>query len=94
MSPADRAELERALGEGEVRATIQTHGVSTVRETRMAGVWWVEHRDAQGELQAELREVAQVPAILASAADEIASAARALREHLRSGAPLGARSEG
>ena len=52
----------------------------------MAGVWWVEHRDAQGKLQAELLEVTQVPAILASAADEIASAARALREHLSLGA--------
>ena len=87
-------ELERALGEGEVRATIHAHGVSTVRETRMAGVWWVEHRDAARRAEAELLEVAEVPAILASAADEIASAARALREHLRSGAPLGARSEG
>ena len=41
-------------------------------ETRMSGVWWVEHRDAQGKLMAELLEVAQVPAILASASDEIA----------------------
>ena len=28
----------------------------------MSGVWWVEHRDAQGELMAELLEVTQVPA--------------------------------
>ena len=91
MSPQDRTELERALGEGEVQATISAEGLSTVRETRMSGVWWVEHRDAQGELIAELLEVAQVPAILASASDEIAAAARALREHLRSGAPPGAR---
>jgi hydrogenase-1 operon protein HyaF len=94
MSPADRSELQCALGEGEVRATIQTQGLSIVRETGKCGVWWVEHRDAQGELKAELLEVAQVPAILASATDEIAAAARALREHLRSGMPLGARREG
>jgi len=94
MSPEDRSELERVLGEGEVRATIQTEGRSVLRETRMSGVWWVEHRDAQGELTAELLEVAQVPAILASASDEIAAAARALREHLKSGATLGARREG
>jgi hydrogenase-1 operon protein HyaF len=90
MSPEDRSELQRVLGEGEVRATIQTQGLSTLRETRMSGVWWVEHRDARGELIAELLEVAQVPAILASASEEIAAAARALREHLRSGAPPGA----
>jgi hypothetical protein len=69
MSPEDRSELERVLGEGEVRATIQT----------------------QGELKAELLEVAQVPAILASASEEIAAAARALREHLSLGVSPGAR---
>jgi hydrogenase-1 operon protein HyaF len=94
MSPEDRSELERVLGEGEVRATIQTEGRSVLRETGMSGVWWVEHRDAQGELMAELLEVAQVPAILASASDEIAAAARALREHLGSGVALGTRREG
>jgi hypothetical protein len=46
----------------------------------VAGVWWVEHRDRQGELIAELIEVTEVPPILASAPDEIAAAARQLRE--------------
>ncbi len=82
MSPQDRTELERALGEGEVKATVRAAGLSTVRETRIAGVWWVEHRDEAGEPIAELLEVTQVPAILASASDEIAAAARALREQL------------
>ena len=86
MSPQDRSELERVLGQGEVRATIDAEGRSTLRETRMSGVWWVEHRDAQGALVAELLEVAQVPAILASEFDEIAAAARSLRAHLSSGA--------
>jgi hydrogenase-1 operon protein HyaF len=82
MSPEDRSELKRALGEGEVGAIVQTQGRSILRETGVAGVWWVEHRDAHGELTAELLEVAHVPAILASASDEIAAAAHALRERL------------
>ncbi len=86
MSPQDRSELESVLGEGEVRATIEAEGLSTLRETHMSGVWWVEHRNAQGELVAELLEIAYVPAILASASDEIAAAARTLREHLSLGA--------
>jgi hydrogenase-1 operon protein HyaF len=86
MSPQDRSELQAVLGEGEVRATIEAEGISTLRETRMSGVWWIEHRDAQGELVAELLEIAHVPAILASATDEIAAAARTLREHLSLGA--------
>ncbi len=82
LSPHDRTELKRALGNGEVEASINAEGVSSLRETRISGVWWVEHRDAHGELIAELLEVTRVPEILASASDEIAAAAQALRERL------------
>jgi hydrogenase-1 operon protein HyaF len=83
MSPQDRSLLQRALGEGEVQATVAAQGLSSIRETLVAGVWWVEHRDAQGELIAELLEVTLVPQILASAPDEIAAAACALRGQMR-----------
>jgi hydrogenase-1 operon protein HyaF len=82
MSADDRSELERALGDGEVRATLDADGRSTLRETRVAGVWWVEHRDRHGELTAELLEVTRVPKILESALDEIAAGARGLSERL------------
>jgi hydrogenase-1 operon protein HyaF len=91
MGPQDRALLQRALGEGEVRATIDAEGVSTIRETRIGGVWWVEHRNRDGELIAELLEVTRVPEILASAPDEIAAGGRALRQQIaatRAPAPL------
>ncbi len=82
MSPQDRVQLERALGQGEVSATVDAEGLSTLRETGISGVWWVEHRDRQGELTAELLEVTRVPEILASAPDEIAAGARALRAQI------------
>lgn len=82
MSPVDRAELQRMLGEGEVQATVTAQGLSRVRETRISGAWWVEHLDQQGELVAELIDVSHVPAILTSANDEIAASARALRAQL------------
>ena len=82
LSSQDRIELERALGNGEVEASVNADGISTLRETRFCGVWWVEHRDAQGDLIAELLEVTRVPEMLACAADEIAAAARTLRERL------------
>lgn len=82
MSPQDRTELQRALGEGEVQATLNAQGISKMYETRVPAVWWVEHRDPQGELIAELIEVSRVPQILASASDEIVSGARALREQI------------
>ncbi len=79
MSPQDRAALQRALGEGEVRATFEAAGASTVRETSIAGVWWIEHRNQEGELIAELLEVARVPEILTRPLDEIAAGEYALR---------------
>jgi hydrogenase-1 operon protein HyaF len=82
MSPMDRAALQRVLGEGEVQATVTAQGLSRVRETRVSGVWWVEHFDQQGEMVAELIDVSRVPAILTSATDEIAASARDLRAQL------------
>ncbi len=84
MSPQDRTELKRALGEGEVRATVDAEGVSIVQETRISGVWWVEHRNRLGELVAEVLEVTRVPEILSRASDEIATGANALRERMMS----------
>ncbi len=82
MSPQDRVELERALGDGEVQATVTAQGVSTIRETRVSGIWWVEHRDPQGQVIAELLEVTRVPQILAAAPDDIAVAAATLHAQI------------
>jgi hydrogenase-1 operon protein HyaF len=87
MSPLDRAELLRVLGEGEVQATVNAEGLSMLRETRVPGVWWVEHFDPRGELIAELLEVDRVPQLLPCASDEIAAGARALRERISVVAP-------
>jgi hydrogenase-1 operon protein HyaF len=82
LTPADRAHLRALLGEGEVRAEVQALGTSEVRETSYRGVWWITHRDAAGELSAELIEVTPLPAVLASDADEIADALAGLRARL------------
>jgi hydrogenase-1 operon protein HyaF len=83
MSAQDRAELRRALGEGEVQATLNAEGISSIRETQVPGVWWLEHRDRDGEVIAELIEVTRMPPILMTASDEIAAGARALREQIK-----------
>ena len=94
MSPQDRVELERALGQGEVRATVDADGRSSIRETRVAGVWWVEHRNSADELIAESLEVAEIPGFLLSASDEIAAGARALRERINATHVTGADNRG
>jgi hydrogenase-1 operon protein HyaF len=65
MSDNDRIELQRVLGTGEVCATLDAQGLSTVRETGFAGVWWIDHRNASGEPLAELLEVGLCPQIRA-----------------------------
>ena len=57
-------------------------GVGVGPKLGIAGLWWVEHRDRQGELIAELLEVTRVPELLASAVDEIAAGGRALRARI------------
>jgi len=82
LSPDDRERLQSALGAGEVEATVTIDGISKVRETGIAGVWWIEHRDTRGEVIAELLEIARVPDILSVAHDELGRAAAALRARI------------
>jgi hydrogenase-1 operon protein HyaF len=82
MTAADRQRLQEVLGSGEVQATIDADGRSSVRETGISGVWWTEHRDRHGEMLAEIIEVCDVPEILVVAHDELAAAGRRLRERI------------
>ncbi len=94
LTPDDFALLRETLGEGEVRAEIDSFGTSTVRETGIAGIWWQTHRNAEGETVTEMLEVAQIPALLCSQPEDIAWAARQFHARLAqpasgpSGVPL------
>ena len=88
MSEADRAQLREVLGDGEVQASCHAEGISRISETGIPGVWWVEHRNRDGDLIAELLEVAAVPEILCSAPDEIAVAADVLQSRVLAMAEL------
>jgi hypothetical protein len=85
MSAEDRIELQTTLGQGEVHATLNCQGVSTLRETGVSGVWWVGHNDERGELVAELIEVCAIPKILEASNEEMAAGADALRSQLSRG---------
>ena len=82
MTADDRLRLRELLGTGEVQATVDADGPSTVHETGISGVWWTEHRNAQGQLLAELIEVCRVPEILVLAQEDLSPAARRLRERI------------
>ena len=82
LSDADRAQLEEALGQGEVRAELELAGNSEVWETRYPGVWWIRHRGAGDKIATEEISVCAVPEILITHPVDIKAAAGRLREEL------------
>ena len=87
LNPAERERLQELLGAGEVDVTLQIDGASRVRETGAAGVWWIEHRDARGEIVAEMLEIARVPDILNCDTEDLGRSAGALRARIRAANP-------
>lgn len=86
LNPAERERLAALLGDGEVDVTLVIDGDSRVRETGLAGVWWVEHRDARGDVMAESIEIARIPEILNADAGDIARSAGVLRARIAAAA--------
>ncbi|MGA9855602.1 MAG: hydrogenase expression/formation C-terminal domain-containing protein [Gammaproteobacteria bacterium] len=82
FSPGDYQSLHEFLGNGEVEITLNVDGISRVRETGFAGVWWVEHRNPENELLAELLEITNIPEIVVTERDEVTRSASRLRDRL------------
>ena len=75
---ADEQRLEQVLGIGEVEVMLHTLGESRIFETAFPGIWWVEHRNEQGEVTARSVEVTFIPEILKSQEEDVAAARRRL----------------
>lgn len=71
FSPAEYEGLRTALGRGEVSARLETIGDSELYETHYSGVWWVTHYNVEGDVIADLIEIAEVPAILHSQPEDV-----------------------
>lgn len=82
MGPGDHQHLRELLGEGEVRAQLDALGNSEIRETGVAGVWWITHRNASSEVIAELIEITDCPDILRTQHGDLQDALVTLRERL------------
>lgn len=82
MVPGDRQRLQEALGDGEVEASIRSGGITRIRETGIAGVWWIEYLGADDEMVAEMIEVAQVPELLPSQKEDLQTGIQRLRQRL------------
>lgn len=83
MLPGDHTRLRDVLGRGEVRATIDALGASEVYETGIHGVWWVTHRNLDGDTTGEFIEVTWVPEILMTSRTDATYGLRKLRDRIR-----------
>lgn len=66
LSAADLHWLAGQLGEGEVKVSLNSGGVSSITETQAPGVWWVTHRNERDKVVSEFIEVCWVPELVAA----------------------------
>ncbi|AUB84422.1 hydrogenase expression/formation C-terminal domain-containing protein [Candidatus Thiodictyon syntrophicum] len=85
----DEAWLTALLGTGEVLATIEALGPTSVQETAIPGVWLVDYRNAEGQRLALHLEVTCIPAILRTQCRELDTAVATLDTRLSTATPGG-----
>jgi hydrogenase-1 operon protein HyaF len=71
LTPADLDWLRETLGRGQVAATLEAEGESTLTETVCPGVWWVTHHNENGAVASEFIEVTFVPELLKAHPDDV-----------------------
>lgn len=79
LFPGDYDMLKQLLAEGEVSATLQAMGPSTIQETRVPGVWWVTHFNQDDEKIAEYIEITRLPSLLITTNEDLKEAPEGLR---------------
>jgi hydrogenase-1 operon protein HyaF len=71
FGPGDEARLVKLLGKGEVQATLDALGKTTVTETRFSGVWLVDHFNSEDERIAFQIEIIDIPELLRAQTDDM-----------------------
>ena len=66
FGPGELEQLEDILGTGELTAELDALGTSRIRETIYPGVWWLEHRNTEGDVVGRYVEITRTPEILMS----------------------------
>jgi len=67
----DDEQLRITLGQGEVSARLDAIGASEIVETHFPGIWWVTHYNVEGDIVADLIEIAAIPNILLSQPEDV-----------------------
>jgi hydrogenase-1 operon protein HyaF len=71
FSPGEYEQLRQILGQGEVSARIEAIGPSEIIETHYPGVWWVTHYNVEGDIVADMIEIARLPEIIKSQPEDV-----------------------
>jgi hydrogenase-1 operon protein HyaF len=66
LAPGEEERIEAVLGEGEVRAELDTLGRTVFQETSYSGVWLVTHRNTEKAVLTRFIEVTRMPELLKS----------------------------
>jgi hydrogenase-1 operon protein HyaF len=82
LAPGEEDRILEFLGTGEVRAELDAGGLSTVNESRFAGVWVVTHHDPGGDIIGRLIEISLIPDILRSQPPQMREGREALARDL------------
>ena len=82
FSEQDEQDLKNYLGPGEVTATMDAFGPTSIEETAVSGVWWIEHKNAEGKRLTLHLEITRIPAIMVTPADDLNEALERLRSSL------------
>lgn len=81
--PAGALEALRGwLGNGEIEASVRALGLTKIRETGVAGVWWITQSRLSGETISEHLEISLAPALLAADVRDLPAALAAMRERM------------
>jgi len=82
LAPGEYEQLRQTLGQGEVSVRIEAIGPSEIIETRYPGVWWVTHYNVEGDIVADMIEIAHIPVILKSQPADISEGLELLKAQL------------
>ena len=72
MAPEEQRQLQRILGEGEVRASLQALGSSNIAETAIPGIWSITHYNGDEKIVGRFLEVTDCPSLLKSQHQDLA----------------------
>jgi hydrogenase-1 operon protein HyaF len=82
LAPGEYEQLRQTLGQGEVSARIEAIGASEIIETHYSGVWWVTHYNVEGDIVADMIEIAWLPEIIKSQPEDVHAGLERLKAQL------------